>query len=96
MVRLVERGNGLHVNILGLKVLVKTGGRRPRTRGFDCREEFVKRQLNRWTDDIEMIDIVKCQTFSKTDGIGTGRGGVVEGTGIKVVRKEGWKTEGRG
>ena len=94
MLRLVEGRNGFHLNILRLEVLVKTGSRRPGTRGFDCCEKFIKRQLNRRTDDVELIGIVDCQTFSEADGIGTRWGGMVEGTGIKVVREEGWETEG--
>jgi hypothetical protein len=52
------RGSRLHFDILGLEVLMKAGGRRPGTRGFDCRKEFIKRQLNGWADDVELIGIV--------------------------------------
>ena len=96
LLRLVEGGNGLHVNVLRLEVLVETSGRRPGTRGFDRCEKFIQGQLYCWTDDVEMIDIVECQTFSEADRIGTRGGGMVEGTGIKVVREEGRETEGGG
>jgi hypothetical protein len=96
LLRLVKGGNGLHVNILRLEVLVETGGRRPGTRRLDRCEKFIEWQLNRWTDDVEMIDVVECQTFSKADGIGTGGSGVVEGTRIEVVGEECRKTEGGG
>lgn len=94
--RLIEGWNGLHVNVLGLEVLVETGGGRPGTGGLDCCEKFIKGQLNCWADDVELIDIVECQTFSEADGIGTGGGGVVESTRIKVVREKGRETEGGG
>ena len=73
---------------------MQAGCRRPGTRGFDCCEEFVKGQLDRWADDVEVIYIVESQTFSKADWIGTGGSRMVEGTGIKVVREEGWEAEG--
>ena len=55
--RLVKGRNGLHIDILGLKVLMETSGRRPGAR-FDSCEEFIKGQLNRRADDVEMIGIV--------------------------------------
>ena len=95
LLRLVG-GNRLHVNILGLEVLMETCCRRPRARRFNCCEEFVKRQLNRWADDIEVIGVVQRQTFSKTDRIRAGRSGMVQGTGVEVVREKGRETEGGG
>ena len=43
-----------------------------------------------------MVCIVQYQAFSKAHGIGTGRGGMVEGTRIEVIGEEGWETEGDG
>ena len=43
-----------------------------------------------------MIGIVQCQTFSKADGICTGRGGMVQGTRVEVIGEEGRETEGDG
>ena len=70
---------GLRVNVFGLEILMETGCRRPGARGFDCCKEFIKGQLDRWVDDVEMIGIVQCQTFSKVDGICVGRGRMVQG-----------------
>jgi hypothetical protein len=58
---------------------------KPQVRGFDCPEEFIEGQLNRWTCDVEAADIVGCWTFSIADRASTGGGGPVEGVNADIV-----------
>lgn len=89
-------GNRLHVNILGLEVLMETSSRGPGARGFNGCEEFIKGQLDRWADNVEVIDIIQRKAFSEGDWIGTGRCWMIQGTRIEVIGEEGWETEGGG
>lgn len=89
-------GNRLHVNILGLEVLVETSSRGPGARGFNGCEEFIKGQLDRWADNVKMVDIIQRKAFSEGDWIGTGWCWVIQGTRIEVIGEEGRETEGGG
>jgi hypothetical protein len=85
LLRLVGGGTRLRVDTLGLKVFMDTGGRRPWVGGLDCPEGFIKGQLDRGSGDVEVVNIVGCQTFSIADRASTGGGGMVEGAKADVI-----------